>query len=169
MNQTYEELEEFIADLPPTWVPGILVTVAEVAIKKKVFKVGGMAKIVNKAEERLSQPQDQSGALAALMLSGAKVAIDLPADPLPFASFTHAATRGIIESAWKFPQVQRRQALESLIDSALDSRDEEIKQLRFARALGMEEAAKIAERHRDTGKGVITSQMARAIREAAKQ
>lgn len=52
-DSEYEWLERAIDELPMTWVPAMLIKVAEAGYKKNVFKPGGASTIVANLETKL--------------------------------------------------------------------------------------------------------------------
>jgi len=48
---SYEQLKAEIKNAPVTWLPGLLVCVVKTALKNKVFKPGGAARIAKEVED----------------------------------------------------------------------------------------------------------------------
>lgn len=51
----YEDLVSFLADLPETWYPDLLIRVVEAAYKKEVFLLGGASRLIQRIEQRIGK------------------------------------------------------------------------------------------------------------------
>lgn len=57
-NPSWDQIVELIRTMPTTWLPAMLLYVVEEAVRRKIFKPGGLQDIIDQKLKRMSQDKE---------------------------------------------------------------------------------------------------------------